>query len=802
MAYAAAPHTNINDNYPRDFYPREDSHELQDMRSPYNRPIPAEDYRGQFMDAIPSRPINDGYPKDMYQREDGHELQDMSSPYNRLTQTENYRGQFMDAIPSRPSNVDEIYPDEDYEVQSNGNYQEQLIRKLPSYRLNEALSKNSDGTMKPRSATVRRRKTKRSRSLMYKTVRMRQNTTCKEILQKLENDSLVDEGFLTQDGAEALSAMPVNLSSKRAVMGNLTDTLKAKEKTLSYDVWFRSIISVRWSGFQRRLQNMAYYVGLWESAIKKVKGLFGSGVTSYFLFLKWLFLLNIVTFFLMFLFLILPQLLYRFLQMEPSGYKSNSPFEISNIFNGKGWMSNTEMFYGFYTNRTITISSGAFYLMPYAYFYSLVVSYLIILSALFYSIARSYKVNFIEATTESNYYFVTKIFSAWDHSMTSKDAVAFRHKTIYNEIKEHLSEFDDFNIEEKFSNKFKIYFSRFLSHIVVLSMIAGSGYFVLYLIYNLKDKIGNEILRDFSVPVTISTSNLVLSLIFIVITHLESYEHPQTDLIVVMFRTAVLSITNLSMLCYCWVTKVIKNDSIQCWETVISQEIYRLVIVDFFFTLLYTLVFEVSWFLLSFTRIIKTTPKFNIATTTLDLVYSQALCWLGLFYAPLMSLLMVVKLFLIFYIKWISVVLCCSPPKMIWRASRTHTIFLSTLLLYFVLTVVAVAISIFYNKPSDTCGPFSGLESAYTLVSLMITQSQSSNSFLKKIVVFISQRGFIFVVLIIFCVVAYYSNILLVSHRKMVKLLKFQLDLEGKNKQFLLTLMNKARQTNDGNKDK
>uniref|UniRef100_A0A0L8HSK7 TMC domain-containing protein n=1 Tax=Octopus bimaculoides TaxID=37653 RepID=A0A0L8HSK7_OCTBM len=586
-------------------------------------------------------------------------------------------------------------------------FTEQLIQNLPSNRLMTDLSRARDGTLRSRSTTntIKKRKTFRSKSLMYKTVRMRQKATSKDILQKLESDELIDDGYLTSEGKDALNAMPVNLSNKREVIRSLTDTIRSKEKTLSTDVWLRS----------------------------NIQG---------------------------------------------------------------GWMANTELFYGFYTNETILITDTQ-YLMPYAYFYSAILNYLLILCAMFYSIARSYKENYIEATTEDNFYFVTKIFTIWDYSVISRDAAALRHRSIHNEIKEYLSEFKDSKKEMNFDSKARIFFLRLLSHILVLCLISACGYAVYYLSTNLKDETSNEFLQDFGVPILMSASNLLLPLIFTAITYLESYELPQTNLYVTMVRTMLLSIVNMAMLCLYWSRKVIMNESTQCWETFISQEIYRLVVIDFFFTILYTLVFEVTWFISHSCNILSASPKFNIATTTLDLVYSQALCWLGLFYAPLMPLLMVVKLFFIFHIKCISVIYCCSPSKMIWRASRTHTIFLGVLLLYFVLTVVAVAISIYYNKPSVTCGPFSQMNTAYDLVSLMVDKWQSSNLYLKKIVRFISQRGFIFVVLIIFCVIAYYSHILLTSHRKMVKLLKYQLDLEGKNKQFLLTLMNKARQTDD-----
>jgi hypothetical protein len=46
--------------------------------------------------------------------------------------------------------------------------------------------------------------------------------------------------------------------------------------------------------------------------MKLTEGNFGTGVSSYFLFLKWIFLLNIPVFILTFGFVVLPQILFRY----------------------------------------------------------------------------------------------------------------------------------------------------------------------------------------------------------------------------------------------------------------------------------------------------------------------------------------------------------------------------------------------------------------------------------------------------------------------------------------------------------
>ena len=191
-------------------------------------------------------------------------------------------------------------------------------------------------------------------------------------------------------------------------------------------------------------------------------------------------------------------------------------------------------------------------------------------------------------------------------------------------------------------------------------------------------------------------------------------------------------------ICYIW----------QCWETAVGSEIYRLVLVDFFFILGATFFLEFlrryfhsysdenfhkrlrkyetpinyactcTCFLKKITlvellcyrifgqycckkkqddqEVQSAGPEFDIGRNTLDLIYSQALCWsvvytpltlllftsrhnysmlkvmdmclppficitfieclnfrLGTFYSPLLSLVMMVKLFIIFYVKMV-----------------------------------------------------------------------------------------------------------------------------------------------------
>ncbi|MBZ3882489.1 Transmembrane channel-like protein 5 [Sciurus carolinensis] len=117
----------------------------------------------------------------------------------------------------------------------------------------------------------------------------------------------------------------------------------------------------------------------------------------------------------------------------------------------------------------------------------------------------------------------------------------------------------------------------------------------------------------------------------------------------------------------------------ECWETLIGQEIYRLLLMDFVFSLA-------------------------------DSFLGEFLRRIGMFFCPLLPFIQMITLFIMFYVKNVSLMVNFQPPSKAWRASQMMTFFIFLLFFpSFTGVLCTLAITIWRLKPSADCGPFRGL---------------------------------------------------------------------------------------------
>lgn len=123
---------------------------------------------------------------------------------------------------------------------------------------------------------------------------------------------------------------------------------------------------------QASFKNLTYTFELWYSSLKTIEGHFGSGVATYFKFVRWLFLMNVFVVIFTIGFVVVPQILYDIFDSENTTTTQND-FNIEDIFTGEGYFTDTLLYYGHYTNETLQITpTAAAYNIPFAYFLTMV----------------------------------------------------------------------------------------------------------------------------------------------------------------------------------------------------------------------------------------------------------------------------------------------------------------------------------------------------------------------------------------------------------------------------------------------
>ncbi|KAF6127719.1 transmembrane channel like 5 [Phyllostomus discolor] len=495
----------------------------------------------------------------------------------------------------------------------------------------------------------------------------------------------------SRERIKAIRNQPRTMEEKRNLR-KMVDKEKSKQShrilELNCCTQCLNSISLAYRRSKNCLSELLDSISLWQKTLKVIGGKFGTSVLSYFNFLRWLLKFNIFSFIVTFSFIIIPQ----FTVAE----RNTLQFTGLEFFTGAGYFHDTVMYYGFYTNSTIQHrNSGVFYNMQLAYLFTIAACLIICLFSLLFSMATYFRNNFINPHIYSR--GITKLIFCWDFTITHERAVKLKQKNLSTEIKENLSEIRQENIKLTLNQQL----TRLSVHLAAWVVSTGVAIACCVAVYYLAEN-NLEFLQSHRnpgavllLPFMVSCINLAVPRFYSVFKLVEHYDVPRQEVYVVLIRNIFLKISIIGILCYYWLN-IVALAGEQCWETLIGQEIYRLLLMDFVFSL-------TDSFLGEFLRRIVGThfitslslQEFDIARNVLELIYAQTLVWIGTFFCPLLPFIQMITLFIMFYVKNISLMMNFQPPSKAWRASQMMTFFI--FLLFFpsftgVLCTLAITI--------------------------------------------------------------------------------------------------------------
>uniref|UniRef100_A0A4W3IQM1 Transmembrane channel-like protein n=1 Tax=Callorhinchus milii TaxID=7868 RepID=A0A4W3IQM1_CALMI len=504
-------------------------------------------------------------------------------------------------------------------------------------------------------------------------------------------------------------------------------------------------------------------------------GKFGTGIQSYFSFLRFLVLLNFVIFLLMFCFVTLPMFFIKQkkhqVNVEPLSYNSDH----SQI-----------KYLGYNLPLAYFLTTGAYILLSLVWIVKRAV--------------EGFKQSIISAEDRFQS-FCNKIFAGWDFCISDEHAAQLKHSSLQYELQTDLEEE---RIKQKIAERTKkekmhIYFIRAVLNLIV-ALVLSVCFYCIYraTIYSEarddrphnSDTFLQDLMLQYLPSIVITAANLITPVIFEHLIRFEDYS-PAFEIKFILIRSVFVRLANIIVLLLTLWSQITTCDGnvcepcgynhklYQCWESRVGQEMYKLMIFDFIIIASVTLFVE-------FPRKLIVTycscapakwwgqQQFAIPQNVLEIVYGQTICWIGTFYSPLLPGVATVKYIIIFYIKKITLMHNCRPSTRPFRASSSNFFFLGVLLLGLPLACVPILFSVAEIASSDSCGPFITFNTTWQVVP---TTVQTFPKGLQNILYGLGSEAFAVPFFMVVCLILFYFIALAGAHKRIVDQLRVQLSM-------------------------
>ncbi|XP_077022220.1 transmembrane channel-like protein 8 isoform X1 [Tamandua tetradactyla] len=503
--------------------------------------------------------------------------------------------------------------------------------------------------------------------------------------------------------------------------------------------------------FWEAVRQLAQGFGLWEGALYQIGGLFGTGIQSYFTFLRFLLLLNLLTLLLTASFVLLPLI---WLRVPAPGPALNLTFQcpgghqpqpglpkfhnqLWNVLTGRAF-DNTYLFYGTYRAGP---ESSSVYSIRLAYLLSPLACLLLCFCGTLQRMVKGLPQRLFLGQ-EYRTPVSAKVFSSWDFCIHGWEAATIKKHEISNEFKVELEEGRLFQLMQQQSRAQRVcHLLTYLRVNVLIGLLVVGAISAIYWATKYSQDNKEEslfVLLQYLPPGVIALVNFLGPLLFVFLVQLENYP-PNTEVNLTLLWCVILKLCSLGMFSFSLGQTVLcigRNKTscesfgynacdYQCWENSVGEELYKLSIFNFLLTVAFA-------FLVSLPRRLLVErfsgrfwswldrEEFLVPKNVLDLVAGQTVTWMGLFYCPLLPLLNSVFIFLTFYIKKYTLLRNSRASPRLFRASSSTFFFQLVLLLGLLLAAMPLAYVISSTHSSWDCGLFSNYSAPWQVVPELV----------------------------------------------------------------------------------
>nr|XP_061800162.1 transmembrane channel-like protein 2-A [Nerophis lumbriciformis] len=571
---------------------------------------------------------------------------------------------------------------------------------------------------------------------------------------------------------------------------------------------YKVMMTKKWIKFQRDFENFKTACIPWERKIKEVESHFGSSVASYFIFLRWMYGMNLVMFGFTFGLVVIPEVLmglpYGSIPRKtvPRAEQATAQ-DYSVLMDFNGYCKYSVLFYGYYNSqRTIGLLK---FRLPLAYLMVGIGTFGYSLMVVIRTMAKNADLGGGDGE-DGEFTFAWKMFTSWDYLIGNAETADNKYASITTSFKESIVDEQE---NQKDENIHLRRFLRVLANVLITCSLGGSGYLIYFVVKRSQEFANRDDLSWYEkneLEIIMSLLGLLCPPLFETIAELEDY-HPRIALKWQLGRIFALLLGNLYTFLFALFDEVntkleeeqsIKNATIlamkeyyenytrlvndteatpppmnpadvirgPCWETAVGIEFVKLTVSDIQVTYLTILIGDFARAVI--VRFLNycwcwdleagfpSYGEFDISGNVLGLVFNQGMIWMGAFYAPGLVGINVLRLLTSMYYQCWAVMATNVPHERVFKASKSNNFYMGLLLLILFLSLLPVVYTIMTLPPSFDCGPFSGKAKMFDVI--IETIDLDLPAFIGTLFGYVANPGLIIPAVLLMVLAIYYLN--------------------------------------------
>ena len=287
----------------------------------------------------------------------------------------------------------------------------------------------------------------------------------------------------------------------------------------------------------------------WQQRIKDIESHFGSVVSSYFVFLRWIFWMNFAITLVLTVFVIIPEVSAAD-WVDTGARKKMLPVEEYYAYNLKvmwdfeGILRYSPIFYGYYSDKTKT-SAG--YRIPLAYFCAGMAVYVFSFAIILKKMAQNNKQSKLSEKGDECT-FTWKVYASWDYGIANIETAHNKVASITMGFREALVE--EMEKEKEQDKNWRVTAKRITANFLFVICLIGTAYAVIFVVErSTQPEADSSWYRQNEITIAMNLIGIIVPGLFDLICLLENY-HPRKAMRLMLGRIMALNLLSLYTLIF------------------------------------------------------------------------------------------------------------------------------------------------------------------------------------------------------------------------------------------------------------